>query len=112
MRQTIFHSARLKLTMFYLLAVVLLTLGLNLGARWLVQYEYERSGFVQRSAIGRLLDRFSGLPLQKEYARLQAARQNEFYDRINQELTLLSISIFAIGGFSHSLFSPPTPPPT
>lgn len=105
MRQTIFHSARLKLTMFYLLAVILLTLGLNIGARRLVQYEYQRSGFVQRNAIRRLLDRFSGLPLQREYAKLQKARQNEFYNKINQELTVLSVSIFTIGGIASYWFA-------
>jgi two-component system sensor histidine kinase CiaH len=57
-----FHSARLKLTLFYLAAILALSLSLSVGIRSLAQYEFERSNTAQRGAYRGITQRIFDIP--------------------------------------------------
>jgi hypothetical protein len=58
-----FESARIKLTFFYLAAVVVLSLIVTLGTRTLAQRSFDNSSVAQQGGMRSLIRSEIGLPL-------------------------------------------------
>ncbi len=100
-----FESARLKLTLFYLGALLAFSLLLTFGLHAFVQAEFSRSNDAQRGAVQQLGQQywtqprsFSNAPRpDQNFARLQDVQAQETQDRLTREFILLNIAVFVAG---------------
>jgi len=101
-----FHSARLKLTGFYLAILLCFSLTLSIGIRELAWHEYKSSSDAQRDAV-RVLEKNSfGVPEAfilppKPYNDFTAVQQDEdslVSQHLNQDLIMLNLAALVIGG--------------
>ncbi len=101
-----FHSARLKLTAFYLGILLCFSLTLTIGVRMLATHEYGRSDDAQRSEVRDLEQDFFGVSQgflvpadpQDKFMSVQQ-NQNELVRRhLNEGLVLLNLCALVIGG--------------
>ncbi|PID32079.1 hypothetical protein CR970_02475 [Candidatus Saccharibacteria bacterium] len=96
-----FRSARFKLTLFYLAAVLAVSLTMSLGTRWLAQHEYERSNLDQRGTLRVMMTRLYGLPdpFDNEDAfGFQERLQAQVSAKLDQYVLLINLGALVIGG--------------
>lgn len=101
-----FHSARLKLTGFYLAILLCFSLALTVGVRALALHEYDRSNDAQRSEVRVLERNFFGvsqsflLPDQptNDFANVQQNQDDLVRQHLNDDLVLLNLCALIIGG--------------
>src|SRR6185503_7791490 len=94
----IFKSARIKLTVFYMLILVALSLVVTTSVRVLSEREYLRSNQVQRGVVLRLPDWASPNGYTDQYIDLQEAQQAFVRNRLNQEFVLINLAALAVAG--------------
>lgn len=94
----IFKSARIKLTLFYMLILVALSLVVTTSVRVLSEREYLRSNQVQRGVVLRLPDWASPDGYTDQYIDLQEAQQDFVRKRLNQEFILINAAALAVAG--------------
>lgn len=99
---TIFESARFKLTLFYLAIILLLSLTLSIGTRWLAQREYEHSNVLQRGAFRGVITRIYGLPSpppnNDDVFDFQHQQEQAVRTRLNEYVAAINIGALVIGG--------------
>jgi len=98
---SMFRSARLKLTLFYLATLLLFSLSVTTTIRLLAEQEYNRSNDVQRNEVRDiLLDGVWGVrtPTRDFYA-LQDAQQAIVRQHLNQQLVFINLVALVLGGW-------------
>ena len=103
-----FRSARIRLTLFYLAAVLAVSLTMSLGTRWLAQHEYERSNLDQRVALKVMISRLYGLPdpFDNEDAfGFQEKQQAKVSAKLDMYVLLINLGAFLIGGVGSYWFA-------
>jgi two-component system, OmpR family, sensor histidine kinase CiaH len=105
---SVFHSARLKLTAFYLAVLLCFSLALTGGIRTLAQHEYERSSSVQGGVVRRLYTYFYNLPTPGEaynlslppndFSTVQQNQDDLVRQHLNEDLIMLNIGALLVGG--------------
>jgi two-component system sensor histidine kinase CiaH len=97
-----FRSARLKLTLFYLAALVVFSLASTNIVRLLAENQYGHSDDVQRGAVKQLFLRGFGIgnppPNMFKYKSVQDTQTALAKQRLDQELIWINIGALVIGG--------------
>ncbi|HET7640090.1 MAG TPA: hypothetical protein VFK47_15290, partial [Ktedonobacteraceae bacterium] len=99
---SMFRSARLKLTLFYLAIIAVLSLFSTFGIRILAEHEYRRSNDVQRSEFRQLFFN-KGFPiLQREpdtvFKDVQDDEAAKVRTNLNEALLAVNILALTFGG--------------
>jgi signal transduction histidine kinase len=98
-----FRSARVKLTLFYLAALLVFSLSVTGTIRVLAEREYNRSNDVQRSEVRQLfLQHFFGMdrPMRPDtFYDVQAQQEELVRQHLNQELIIINIVALVLGGW-------------
>ncbi len=96
----LFHSARLKLTGFYLAIIIVFSLCLTLSIRELAEREIIRAGGLERGAVHSLLFNYYSVPPQPDstFDRFQNAQNNNIRDRLNVDVLLVNLFALVGGG--------------
>lgn len=104
---SIFRSARLKLTLFYLLILAGMTLTLTLSFRVLAEHEYETSSNTQYGQVKRLFitypwdandpDAPSVRP-DIAFGRIQSTAESAAHDRLNRDFIMINVAALVLGG--------------
>lgn len=95
-----FHSAKLKLTLFYLAIILAFSLSLTLGFRLYAGGEFSRSNREQRGNISILIRRAPGpqpFP-NSEFETLQHQQEDLVRRRLNAYLLLINLGALVVGG--------------
>jgi len=101
-----FHSARLKLTGFYLAILLCFSLALTIGVRVLAWHEYKNSSDAQRNAV-RVLERNSfGVPEEyilppkpmNDFTNVQQDEDSLVSQHLNRDLAILNLAALVVGG--------------
>lgn len=98
----LFQSARFKLTLFYLAAIVILSLSLSITTRWLAQREYEHSNVAQRGAFRGVITQIYNLPLPQpndDVFGFQGQQEEVVRNRLNHYMIAINLGVFVVGGF-------------
>lgn len=110
--RNIFHSARLKLTLYSLGILLAISLTLTLSTRWLAQRAYEESGVIQRGEFYHLFVRTDdlyqpGLPYSPDQGieNIQETQETLVHQRLNQETIIINLITLVIGGALSYLFA-------
>jgi signal transduction histidine kinase len=103
---TMFKSARIKLTLFYLVILVAFSLVVTIGVRVLAEREYLNSNRVQRGEVRQLilgLPDFTGQrPNTSTFIDVQQAQEDLVRQRLNQELVIINVvALLAAGLLSY-----------
>src|SRR5882724_7861474 len=96
-----FESARVKLTLFYLVILLAFSLILTLSFRLLFEQEYSRSNDAERSGVKQLFSRGLYIPGPRplsDFTDMQADQAGQVRQRLNRDLVLINIAALAIGG--------------
>lgn len=98
-RPTIFHSARLKLTGFYLATILIFSLFLTLSLRGLAAHEFDRAGAGDRGAVRQLFDDYYSVPPQpNSFNRFQTNQSATVRAHLNQDVVLVNLIVLVVGG--------------
>jgi len=96
-----FKSARLKLTLFYLITLCVFSLTLTIGIRMFAEYEMDRAYAAQRGEFKELSD--SGLDLlianpERIFRNSQDYHANQAINHLNRDLVVLNAVALVFGG--------------
>lgn len=99
----VFHSARLKLTAFYLAILLFFSLTLTYGVRALAQSEFDQSDKVQRGEYHLLERYFLGAPVivsppPNKFETVQQEQAALVDQHLNRYLLLLNLGALIVGG--------------
>ena len=99
-RPTIFHSARLKLTGFYLAIIVVFSLMPTLSIRTLAQLEFDHAGIAQRGVVHQLLGDIYSVPPNpdNDFLRFQSNQASTVRHHLNEDVILLNVLALVVGG--------------
>lgn len=101
--RNMFRSARVKLTLFYLAALLAFSLSVTGTIRVLAEREYSRSNDIQRTEVRDLFVRhFFGVtqqPRPDAFYTLQDEQEALVRQHLNQELVLINVFALVLGGF-------------
>lgn len=103
-----FRSARFKLTLFYLAAVLAVSLTMSLGTRWLAQHEYEHSNVVQRGAFRGIVTRIYGLQWQEDRPDVfafQRLQEDQVRAKLNLYVFWINFGALVLGGLGSYWFA-------
>ena len=105
----LFHSARLKLTIFYFAILVVFCLLLTFGVRAFTNHELDRGDVAQRTIAHRIFQQYfdqevaappsaSGQPFGDQYfANHQAQQADATRQRLNRDFIFIDLSLLAVG---------------
>src|ERR1700722_13635914 len=94
-----FKSARLKLTLFYLAAIIFMSLALTLGTRWVAGIVFERSNAGQQPGIRALIRHEVGLPLEgPTLGRFESKESKQAEDQLDYYVIYINVVAIVIGG--------------
>src|SRR5579864_8586248 len=95
-----FHSARLKLTVFYLAVLLAFCLVITLSTRVLAEHEFSDSDVAQRGIVHQLFLRLYSIPPPPadEFNTLQSNQAVAVRNRLNRDVLLINLAALAIGG--------------
>jgi signal transduction histidine kinase len=98
---TIFHSARVKLTFFYLAVLVLFCLALTLGIRGLAEREFANAGMADRGVVRRMLFNLYSVPPEppNDFNQYQSKQNDTVRRHLNEDVILINLAALAIGGW-------------
>jgi signal transduction histidine kinase len=103
---SMFRSARFKLTLFYLAAVLTVSLTMSIGTRWLAQREYEHSNNVARGTLNSIIRRLYGVPdMRRDIYSFQDVQEERVRQRLNEYVLMINLAAFVIGGFGSWWFA-------
>lgn len=102
-----FHSARLKLTGFYLAILLCFTLSCTFGIRLFADREFNHENDVQRQTVGILEEHAWGVAEQfilppkprNDFAAVQQDQNNLVREHLNIDLLELNLLALVVGGF-------------
>jgi len=102
-KQGIFHSARVKLTFFYLVTIMILSLSASAAVRVFAEQEYARSNDAQRSEVSHLakLYLFSKKqphPPEMLFGNVQSDQAAIVRQHLNQDLVIINLTVLIVGG--------------
>ncbi|MGD0284061.1 MAG: ATP-binding protein [Candidatus Saccharimonadales bacterium] len=99
-RPTLFHSARLKLTGFYLAIIIIFSLMLTLSIRTLAQLEFDHAGIAQRGVVHQLLYDIYSVPPNpdNDFLRFQSDQDSTVRRHLNEDVIMLNIFALIVGG--------------
>jgi signal transduction histidine kinase len=100
MLENMFRSARLKLTLFYLVIIVMFSLVVTVTIRVVAEREFIHANSVQRSEVKELVVRYFQLPGGKAAAVFEDAQQLEaerVRDHLNQALIGINLVALSFG---------------
>ncbi|HJQ09189.1 MAG TPA: HAMP domain-containing sensor histidine kinase [Candidatus Saccharimonadales bacterium] len=95
-----FKSARLKLTLFYLVILVAFSLVVTTSIRVLAEREYRHSSMVQRGQVHRLMLRefdFGPGPA-KAFISIQEDQAQAVRNQLNQDMIMINLVALVVGG--------------
>jgi two-component system sensor histidine kinase CiaH len=97
---SLFRSARLKLTLFYLGIIVLFNLVVTFSVRVYAEREFLRSNDIQRIEVHDWATRFfeSPMPRSDTIADIQADQAEVVREHLNQGLLVINLFALALGG--------------
>ncbi len=101
MLENMFRSARVKLTMFYLVIIVLFSLVITVTIRIVAEREYIHSNSVQRSEVHEMAVRYFKLPggrVASIFEDLQQSEAERVREHLNNALVGINIFALSIGG--------------
>lgn len=94
-----FRSARLKLTVFYLAAIIFMSLTLTLGTRWVAEQAYKHASNAEQPGIRALIRREVGLPLpEPTLGRFENQQQHHVVSQLNEYVLYINAVAIVIGG--------------
>lgn len=106
--ESIFRSARLKLTLFYLIILVGMSLTLTFSFRILAEHEYAKSSSSQYGQVRHLFGQYSpfdltdpdGPRVQPEIAfgQIQDSAEAAARDRLNRDFVFVNVAALLLGG--------------
>lgn len=100
--RSMFKSARLQLTLFYLAVLLGFSLVVTTTIRVLAEREYLQSNMVQRSELHEIIVRWSdwavGRPDSSSFIDAQEAQADLVRQRLNQELFMINLAALVLGG--------------
>ena len=99
----LFHSARLKLTFFYLATILVLSLSASAAIRIFAEEEYNRSNNVQKSEVYHLAKLYvfakkAPRPPETMFSNLQHSQATLVSEHLNQDLVLINVLVLVVGG--------------
>lgn len=101
-----FESARLKLTFFYLAAVIVLSLILTLGTRSLAQRAFDDTDAMQQGGIRNLIRREVGLPLPSNgFDNLHTQQDALIHKQLNEYVIYINLVAIIVGGIGSYWFA-------
>jgi signal transduction histidine kinase len=101
-----FESARLKLTFFYLAAVVVLSLILTLGTRALAQRAFDDTDAMQQGGIRNLIRRDVGLPIPNTgFDSLHDQQDALIHHQLNEYVIYINVVAIILGGVGSYWFA-------
>lgn len=102
-----FESARLKLTFFYLAIILLLSITLSFGTRWLAQREFERSNAAQRGQLRGLFMQGPDLfaPSLDEIRGVQQTHEAEVQQKLNEYVLFINLGALVFGSIASYWFA-------
>jgi len=101
-----FKSARLKLTVFYLASIVIITLAASLGTRWLAENAVHNSDVDSRNGLRDLFLRDVGLPPpSSSVSNFQDAEESKIQRQLNEYVVYVNIIAFVVGGIASYWFA-------
>ncbi len=98
-----FHSARLKLTFFYLATILVLSLSASAAIRIFAEEEYNRSNNAQKSEVYHLAKLYvfakkAPRPPETMFSNVQNNQAALVSEHLNQDLVLINVLTLVIGG--------------
>ncbi len=99
-RSTLFHSARLKLTGFYLAIIIVFSLVLTLSIRTLAQLEFDHAGVAQRGVVHQLLYGTYSVPPEPDdnFLRFQSNQDSTLRHHLDEDVIMINILALIVGG--------------
>jgi two-component system sensor histidine kinase CiaH len=100
-RLSLFVSARLKLTLFYLGIIVLFNLLVTLSIRVYAEHEFLRSNFIQRSEVKEWVVHFFDTPEGRPDLAIEDIQQNQaevVRQHLNDGLFIINLAALGFGG--------------
>src|SRR5262245_15769673 len=104
--RNMFHSARLKLTAFYLAIILVFSLALTFGIRAMALREYDRSNRAQLGEVYSLqknffdssIETFVLPPAHNTFEDLQQNQNDLVRKHLNQDIVIFNICALVLGG--------------
>lgn len=102
-----FRSARLKLTLFYLMILFGMSLALTISFRVMAEYEYAQTSRIQYGLVQRLLLRYPwdmtdpdspAIKPEVAFGTIQDQQHEKVREQLNQDLMLINILALLVGG--------------
>jgi len=100
-RLSMFRSARLKLTLFYLGIIVLFNLLVTLSVRVYAEHEFLRSNSIQRSEVREWVVRFFDTPIKRPPESIDDITANQVQvvrQHLNDGLLIINLGALMVGG--------------
>lgn len=96
---TVFQSARLKLTGFYLGVLIIFSLVVTLSVRVLAQRDFDQSGLASRGAVRSLLNNlYSVPPSDRSFNNFQNQQSAAVHRDLDIDVLLINLGALVIGG--------------
>jgi len=95
----IFHSARMKLTGFYLLILIVLSLVLTFTFMGLARYNFDRADQGDRGVVRQLINNYYSVPVQPNYFNnFQNAQSGSVHRELIEDVIVINLFALVIGG--------------
>ncbi|HUD06005.1 MAG TPA: HAMP domain-containing sensor histidine kinase [Candidatus Saccharimonadales bacterium] len=97
---SIFRSARLKLTGFYLIVILVFSLSLTIGVRGLAQLELDHTSLAQHGAVKRLFLHMYSVPPDpgSTFSHFESNQDAAISHTLNYDVVLINVVALVIGG--------------
>lgn len=98
---TIFHSARLKLTVFYLAVLLAFCLTLTLSIRFLAERDFTHAGVGERGIVRRLLFNQYSVPPEppSTFNQYQSDQDDVVHRHLNEDVIIINLAALVLGGW-------------
>ncbi len=101
-----FKSARIKLTFFYTVAIVILCLVLTLGTRALAQKVFDNTAAMQQGGVRNLVRREIGLPISTNgFNDLHQKQDDLITHQLNEYIIYINVVAIILGGIGSYWFA-------
>ncbi len=97
---TLFHSARVKLTGFYLIILLVISLVLTISIQTLAQREFDDAGLAQRGMVHQLLYGIYSVPptSSKDFTHFQSTQNANLRRDLDHDVILINLLVLLGGG--------------
>jgi signal transduction histidine kinase len=98
---TIFRSARMKLTVFYLAILLVISLSLTLSTRALAEHEFANAGVGERGVVRHLLFGFYSVPPQPSstFNQYQSDQDDLVSQHLDEDVIIINLAALVFGGW-------------